>query len=371
MPKLLWRNARVHKLAFMWLAILGIALIAIIEFTLHRVKQPHFDEKLVAAKLSQRAMEQIKSRAGECKISVDVLTDPNCTGLVGEQFSIITTDQGDVNSKLTMTDPNWAAVFVDLLRHAKVDSGDYVAIAQTGSMPGANISILAAIEAIGAKPVIITSIGASMWGANSADFTYLDMEKLLVDSGIFKTRSTAATIGGKGDIGANLSQAGRSACTLATTRCNVPLLHADMIADMITLRDSVYKSALPPETEYAAYVNIGGGIGSVGSAHTFRWRTSGLIREIPKLNYPIRGTMLLFGERNVPIIDIYAVKKLAQKYSMPIAPVPIPPVPSGETFYKNEYRVPIVAIFLAFYVILVFAIVRWDVKALLKGKPHS
>ena len=41
------------------------------------------------------------------------------------------------------------------------------------------MAVLSALKAIEAYPVTITSVGASQWGANQVDFTWLDMEKIL------------------------------------------------------------------------------------------------------------------------------------------------------------------------------------------------
>ena len=92
--------------------------------------------------------------------------DPNETGLVGSQFSLITTDEGDLDAKLTTLDPNFAAAMVELLNQAKLERGDTIAIMLTGSMPGANMAMLIACNVMDIYPIIISSIGASQWGAN-------------------------------------------------------------------------------------------------------------------------------------------------------------------------------------------------------------
>ena len=65
----------------------------------------------------------------------------------------------------------------------------------TGSMPGANIAVLTACKSLGLYPVTISSVGASQWGANQIDFTWLDMEKILFDREIIPSQSVAASIG--------------------------------------------------------------------------------------------------------------------------------------------------------------------------------
>ena len=52
-------------------------------------------------------------------------------------------------------------------------------------MPGANIAVLSAAQAMKVIPVIISSVGASQWGANQLDFTWLDMESALAKNDLF------------------------------------------------------------------------------------------------------------------------------------------------------------------------------------------
>ncbi len=363
-----WRASRVKRGSLIFLAIVGLVIIYLVEMTLHRVKQPYFEEKLAAAKLAQRAQQAIKTALSDRKIVVDKISDPNETGLIGEEFTLITTDQGDLEAKLTTTNPNWAGVIVDMLKAAGVDSGDYVAVAWTGSMPAMNIAVLAAIETIGAVPVIISSIGASMWGANNPDFAWLDMEKLLYDRGIFHYRSVAASIGGRGDRGANISPKGRELCREIAKRNNVPLIETDNLDESIKLRMKIYEEKLPPGKKYAAFINVGGGVASVGSAHDVGGIRPGLTKHLPRGNYPIRGVMIRFGLMGVPIIDISDIKYLARKYGMPIAPEPIPEPPAVGVFFKNRYRLSVVAALLVIYAALTFVVIRLDIKAYLRRR---
>ena len=363
-----WRASRVKRGSLILLAVVGLVIIYLVEMTLHRVKQPYFDQKLAAAKLARRAQEAIKYAIAQRHIAIDRVSDPNETGLIGEEFTLITTDQGDLEAKLTTTDPNWAGVVVDMLKSVGVDSGDYVAVAWTGSMPAMNIAVLAAIETIGAIPVIISSIGASMWGANNPDFAWLDMEKYLYDRGIFHYRSVAASIGGRGDRGANISPEGRRLCRQIAQRNGVPLIETDNLDDAIKMRMKIYKEHLPPGKKYAAYINVGGGVASVGSAHDVGGIRPGITKHLPRGNYPSRGAMIRFGYLGVPIIDISDIKYLAKKYGMPIAPEPIPEPPAGGVFFKNQYRTEIILVLLILYAALTFVVIRIDIKAYFRRK---
>ena len=120
-------------------------------------------------------MATLKESRMEKGVFIDIENDPNETGLVGSPFSLVTTDEGDLDAKLTTLDPNFAAAIVDLMSQINLLKNDTIAVLMTGSMPGANLAVLTACKALNIHPVAITSVGASQWGANHVYFTWLVM----------------------------------------------------------------------------------------------------------------------------------------------------------------------------------------------------
>ncbi|MEO1085566.1 MAG: poly-gamma-glutamate system protein, partial [Acidobacteriota bacterium] len=163
-----------------------------VETSLKEVRDPLYDEMLRAAEASARAAHHLKSHRLERGVFVDLVNDPAETALIGQEYTQITTDRGYLDAKLASTDPNFAAVTVDLLRSVGVEPGDCVALAMTGSFPALNVSALAAVDVVGARPVTITSVGASNFGATDPFFTWLDMERELVDRGMLSSRFAAS-----------------------------------------------------------------------------------------------------------------------------------------------------------------------------------
>ena len=364
-----WRSRRVSLGSLIFLAALGIAVMALVEFTKVRVKKPFYDEKVAAAKLTQKAASTLKNAAGDC-IVIDPVVDPNGTGLIGEQFTIITTDQGNLTAKLTTTNPNLAAVVVDMLHEAGVERGEPVAVAFTGSMPALNIAVLAAIETIGARPVIISSVGASMWGANNPQFTWLDMEKALYDKGIFKSRSIAASLGGRGDRGGNVSPEGRKLLREIIARDSVQFLESPTLDEAIEKRVALFEEQLGKGEKFAAYINVGGGLGSIGSAQNLVILRPGLNKRLPRANFPRKGAMIRFGEMGVPIINLSNVNYIAKKYGLPIAPEPMPDIPHGEVYSELRYRLWLAVSVLVVYLIAVFVVIRIDIANVLFKRKH-
>ena len=190
--------------------LLALSIIAMVGFiiSLNSTKvevSSSYDIKVKAAMNMQESMNILKSSRMVSGVFIDDENDPNETGLVGSPFSLITTDEGDLDAKLTTLDPNFAAGMVELMTQLSLQKDDTVAVLVTGSMPGANIAVLTALKSLGVIPVTITSVGASQWGANQIDFTWLDMEKILYDNNLIPNRSIAASIGGRNDMGRLLS----------------------------------------------------------------------------------------------------------------------------------------------------------------------
>ena len=93
---------------------------------------PSYDLKIKAARLMEKSMSALKNNRMESGVFIDDENDPNETGLVGGPFSLITTDEGDLDAKLTTLDPNFSAGMVELMLKMKLQEGDTVAILGTG-----------------------------------------------------------------------------------------------------------------------------------------------------------------------------------------------------------------------------------------------
>ena len=71
----------------------------------------------------------------------------------------------------------------------------------SGSFPALNIAASAAAEAMNLKVLIMASIGASSYGANNPEFTYVDMAEYLYKEEVFSFRPEYVSIGGANDTG--------------------------------------------------------------------------------------------------------------------------------------------------------------------------
>ncbi len=326
------------------------------------VRQDNYQQRIDAANLMLTAIETLENHRlpalnlKERKNSSDALVYT----LLGEKDSPITTDEGRIEDKITVLNPNYAAAMVDLLISAGINRGDTVAVLLTGSMPGANIAVYSAAYALGCHPVIITSIGSSWWGANSVDFTWLDMEKVLYSKGIYPFRSVAASIGGSDDNGGlRLSEVGRNLLIEAADRNEITLIKQGSLTENILARQDLFKRILPLN-RYAAVINVGGGLAAVGHRENCTLIATGLNKNLPIRNYPGRGVVHSFDDEGVPIIHIYDVLKIAETYDLPIAQLPLPKVGIGRVYETQAYNLTVVAIAIALMLLILIVVKYLD-----------
>ena len=306
-----------------------------------------YEQKVQAAELMKKGMDVLKGSRMESGVFIDIENDPNETGLVGSPFSLITTDEGDLDSKLTTLDPNLSAGIVDLMVQLNLSSKDTVALLMTGSMPGANIAVLTACKALGIHPISITSVGASQWGANQVDFTWLDMEKILFENDLIPTKSIAASIGGRNDMGRLLSPAGRNIITDNIQYHDIPIIRKDRLAENIEHRMDIF-SGIKKISNYKAVINVGGGVASLGTSFNLRLLPPGVVirSDISNIGRPggIEGVLSKFLNSNVPGLHILNIRPLTEQFKMPFAPIPIPEIGSGSLYADERYNILVAAV---------------------------
>ena len=307
------------------------------------VKQDWYNEKVEAAKLSQLAANYLKTYRLENGVFIDVINDPNQTALIGQEYTLVTTDRGYIDAKLSATNPNFAAVVVQLLKDAGLEENDNVAVGMTGSFPGLNISVLAALETLNMNPIVISSVGSSNFGANDPFFTWLDMENILNKSNIFHSRSVAASIGGGSDVGRGLSPEGRNLITNAIERNNIEFINEKHLEESISKRLELYDEHSKGQP-IKAYINVGGGIASLGNTINGKLIPPGLTQFLPMRNFPVRGVIIQMGLEEIPIIHLLNINTLLAKYGLPASPVPLPEPGVGEIFIQKKYSIIVTSI---------------------------
>ena len=350
----MFRPSLKNNWSLVGLATLAIVLYIIAQTSYTEIESSWYEDKVVAAKKMETAMAVLTNEVHNLGLPIDRMNDPNETGLIGVNVSTITTSRGALSERLITLNPNFAAAIVDLLRNAGLQEGDYVAVGVTGANPGANIALYSAMETLGLNPIIITSVGAATYGANREIFTWLDMERVLFENGITSFHSRHATMGGTNDLGRGLPPEGRDNIVRAVERNHRILLNSEEFEDNVRLRMDAYDSLLPDGARYRAFINVGAGVGNVGSLVNARIISTGIHRRLHERTFSEPGTMMLFAQRNIPVVHIYNINRLVSQYDLPRNTYPMPTAGTGTLF---STRINNVFIALVCWIILVGAIV--------------
>ena len=340
--------------ALVILAVAAIAAVALTEAArLHRA-DPLRDEKNAAVELMQLSMDAIKEEKLRIGMPIDRRVDINDTGMIGVEYTDITTTLGSLAVKRTSAQPAFAAVVVDLLDRAGVRPGDNVAVSFSGSFPALNIAVLSAAKALRLRLAVISSIGSSMYGANQPDMTWLDMERILVEKGIFSCRSIAASVGGIYDAGGGLDAAGIGLGIEAIRRNEVFLIeeegYSTLVADVrrrMDLFDQAFDGKKP-----MAFINVGGSLTSLGDGAENHRIPTGLVKKLPTTVDPKRGIIFLMNERGVPVIHLLGIKSIAARYGISIDPAPFPGGATAKIRTTGKYSAPLAAASLAVIIAL-------------------
>lgn len=391
MKKIYWRPRAVSRPALVLIALISLSSLIVVERWKVRTEQDYLDEKRVAAELAQEAFDVVKRAREDVGPPIDPLVDPAETGLIGVPTSPVTSKEGDVSAKQTSANPNFAAVIVDMLKEAEVQEGDVVAIGISGSFPALNICTYAACETLKVTPLVISSASASQWGANVPALMWPDMEMKLRQNDIFNIKSIAASIGGEQDRGQDLSEDGLKLVVASIERCGLDMLDskttpvtatgpeaaaaaeqaraADFVAN-IEARMRLYEVNAKGKP-IKAYINVGGGMVSVGKNIGKQMFSPGLNLRPPRHVRDIDGIMPRYIQQGVPLIHMVHINTIADRYQLPLEPTITPSIGSGGVFYGIDYSKPLVIGVLAFILICLYGFIRSDVGFRMLRTSHG
>ncbi len=364
-----WKPGRIPDAVLFVIFLISIAFFVAVLLSESPRKAPYFDEKLKASQTMDRAMALIKEERLKLGIPIDPVNDPNGTGLIGHQFSPITSERGDLEEKLTSTNPNMAALMVKYLEKLKLKKGDVVAVGWTGSYPGLNLALLSALHSMEIEPIIITSLSSSMWGANDPQLTWLDMERIV--QSVLPYRSAAASIGGKDDIGRGLSPQGIELLKEAIERNGIPLLYEEDISKNVEKRLAIYREKAAGKP-IKAYVNIGYGRASLGPLEAVEYIKPGVNRHIKKELLQWKSVAIEMLKDRIPVLNVVDIRMLAAKNGLPVAPVPLPRPGEGKLFYEMRYSPLLAGILAVVLAAILFGVASFNLTGyLLKRREES
>jgi poly-gamma-glutamate system protein len=286
------------------------------------------DEMLEAAETMREAIHALAEHCAAADIAIDESLDPNRTCLIGPEYTPLFTTLGRLEAKRTSTNPDMAALVVHLLQRAGVSPGDRIAVGASASFPALTIATLVAADVLDVYPVTILSLGASSYGATRPEFNLLDIYELLVEQRMLSAGATAVSLGGAGDVGAELDPDVREALVRQIQARGKPLVHDGDLGSNVARRMQFY-SGEGIDRAIKVFVNIGGGDANLGSSPLVLEVEPGLNTDFALPPAEQRGVLFEMAAMDVPVIHLLNVRGLVLRYGLPWDPVPLPEPGSG------------------------------------------
>lgn len=290
-------------------------------------------EMLAASHKMAQAEKVLRECRSALGLAIDRRIDVNATGLIGPEYSDITTSVGQLSAKRTTTNPNLAGLVVLLLHSAGVRAGDTIAVGASGSFPALVLAVLSASHTLRLKPLLIPSLGASQYGANHPGFHWLKMHDCLLRKGVFSAKPLAVSLGGGRDMAEDLPYPGRDLLKAAIQTSGFPYISEPDLVQNVRLKMKLYEEAAQG-AEIKAFVNIGGSFSNIGTDQEILNLKPGLVK-VKRFPPPERrGLVFAMAARKIPVVHLLFVRGLVQDHGLPYDPIPLPE-PGEGAMYKN------------------------------------
>lgn len=326
--------------------IVALALFSYLLFSSAQKKEKKgsYQEMVEASSIMAKAMDHLYQARIKKGLPYEEELDPNRTGLIGLEYTALTTTYGSLEAKRTATNPLMAALMVEYFVKAGLREGDVVAIGASGSFPSLLLACLGACKALHLSPLIIYSLGSSTYGANIVGFTMIEMLEELRKRKIFPETYDilAVSLGGGGDTGEGLL--GREEAKRWLEEGPYPFIYEEDLEKNRSKRIEIYGEHSPKES-IAIYVNIGGGVASFGASPLSLSLRGGLLLENPLLKEG-DGLIFYYLSQGIPVIHLIHIRQIAEEEGLDVDPIPLPKPGEGEIFYQISYPSSLGALFL-------------------------
>lgn len=270
----------------------------------------------------QNALWDKQAQAG---IELSQADDKLRTGLIGEEWSPLTTTLGSLEAKRTAGNPLWAARFLDWFDKLGLKPGDRIVIYSSSSFPGLLFSAIAAAESRQLDILLAVSLGSSTWGANRPEFTWPQMSQTLLAGGYIKTRPAFYTPGGAAESGRDLSPEAMRTFREMSDAEGTPLVIPGTIENAVS-----YKVQKMTEFAPRLFISIGGSHANLGDSAEAADIPAGLLLPEGSASYPTGdGVIAAALSSGIPTLNILNIKKLAIEGGIPW---------DADKFLKMRYR---------------------------------
>ncbi len=334
-----WIKGKLSLIYLFWALIILLVGLLLIEQTKFVQLTSYYTEQIQAAQLMKSSLEAIKKERLKKVIPLDVGLDPNQTGIIGKEYTQLTTTLGNLEAKRTSTNPAFAALLVKYFKEANLKKGDVIAIGASGSFPALIVAALSAARVLELEPLLIYSVGSSEYGANIPEFTFTQMLDSLNEKNIIPYKLLAISMGGDLDQAEGMFYPdSRDTIKKIVQDSGTLVIDADSIEENILQRMQLYKKSAK-EQPIKAFVNIGGATPNYGNTNASIPYPNGLVIDGPKIpDHPERGLIFEYQNLGIPIIHLLNIRDLAVKNGLPIDPTPLPEIGEGGVYRRIAYN---------------------------------
>ena len=340
----MFRPSIQKKRILVFLALINIIVYYFVSSSVVTFRASDYELKIASAEKMDNALNVLKKYGRKYPF---LSRDPFDTRLVflNTETSPLLTDIGKYEAKSTVLKPNFSALIIDQFSKSGLNKGDTVAVSMTGSMPGANIAVLMACEAMELEYILISSLGASSWGATDMNLSWPKMEKILYDNNLISKVSDKFTYGGGADYlkrgtryrkiyGGESKRVSIDSLMISLypnkTMDDLFILHGlsndevlndstgTILKTSINQRISFYEKSCSDGSLscFDAYVNVGGGVASFGYKgknklkDNFGYVKANDVLDVLPSFEKRNSVMAKFAESNIPLINITEIEKL-------------------------------------------------------------
>ncbi len=281
-----------------------------------------------AAALFMDCSQEIVRWRAEAGLSTDPALDIHRSGFIGPEYTEFTTTLGNMEAKRTSVHPDFAALMTRYFMDLGLQKGDVIVVGASGSFPALLVSTLCAARVLELRPLILYSLGASMYGAGEYHATALEMLNALHRAGLLPYTVLAASMGGGDDLATDLIfPEAREYFERKGRELPIPFLMEPDLAASEAKRLAIVQEAAGNKP-IRCFITIGGASVNMGKSSFALRLPAGLTRpeDRPDLVNAARDTQGLaahYLRQGVPVVHLLDVRGLALRYGIPIDAAPV------------------------------------------------
>ena len=148
-----WIKYKVNIIHLLLIFIILVSGLVLTEISKVKAPTDYSHLQYQAAQIMLESIEAIRTGREDKRIPINTQLDPNRTGLIGEEYTILTTTLGNLSAKRTSN--LICRLDGKIFEQANLKAGDVIAVGSSGSFPALLLATFAACKATDITPIAI------------------------------------------------------------------------------------------------------------------------------------------------------------------------------------------------------------------------